>query len=548
MRFSFFDREAIVRELTEITFDLVIIGGGITGAGIALDAATRGMKVALVEKNDFSSGTSSKSTKLIHGGLRYLKQFHFKMVAEVGRERRIVHNLAPHLVIPEKMLLPIMKGGSMGMFSISAGLKIYDLLAGVKGDDQRIMLNKKKAILTEPLLPEDRISGAGFYAEYRTDDARLNIEVLKTAHANSTLAVNYMETTDFLYADSKVKGIICKDRISDRSVNIRGHYVVNAAGPWVDDIRKLNHSLTGKHLHITKGIHMVISREKLPVRQSMYFEVPDGRMIFIIPREDISYIGTTDTDYKGDKDKLYATREDAEYLLKAVNSTLPSIELTLNDIISSWAGIRPLISEEGKSASEISRKDEIFISGSGLISIAGGKLTGYRLMASKVVNIVSGKTKKEFGKSFRKRKSRHFPLCGSNFSNYDEVINYINKIAVKLSLMGMPDNRASYLVHNYGYQTEKILDQVLPGKGTDMEETLLMKELAFCINEEMVVCPLDFLERRTGRLLFDIHSVEKYYEKVTGYFRDIFDWPDNRYEKELAIIESKINCSKNLQT
>ena len=243
--FSNLDRVELSSRLASETFDLLIIGGGITGAGIALDATTRGLKVALVEQNDFASGTSNKSTKLIHGGLRYLKQFDFWLVKEVGTERAVVHKLAPHLVVPEKMLLPLIEGGTYGSWLTSVGLKVYDILAAVEGDDKRKMLDKEEALQKEPLLPKNILNGAGYYAEYRTDDARLTLEVLKTAlNYNSTL-INYVQAVEFIYKDKRVVGAKVKDVISNKSYSIKAKYVVNAAGPWVDELRQLNNSKIG---------------------------------------------------------------------------------------------------------------------------------------------------------------------------------------------------------------------------------------------------------------------------------------------------------------
>ena len=237
------DRDKFTKNLQQTEFDILIIGGGITGAGIALDAALRGMKVALVEKNDFASGTSSKSTKLIHGGLRYLKQFDFWLVKEVGTERAIVHELAPHLVVPEKMILPLIEGGSYGTWLTSIGLKVYDILASVEGDDKRKMLNKKEALKKEPLLPEGILKGAGFYAEYRTDDARLTIEIIKTAIKNGAQALNYVKATEFVYKKKRVVGAEVIDTLTDETYPIKAKYVINAAGPWVDELRKVGQEL-----------------------------------------------------------------------------------------------------------------------------------------------------------------------------------------------------------------------------------------------------------------------------------------------------------------
>ena len=324
--FSYFNREKITKNLQTTEFDVLIIGGGITGAGIALDAASRGMKVALIEKNDFASGTSSKSTKLIHGGLRYLKQFDFWLVKEVGTERAIVHKLAPHLVIPEKMILPLIDGGTYGSWLASIGLKVYDILASVEGKDKRKMLTKKEALLQEPLLPKKILNGAGYYAEYRTDDARLTIEVLKTALNYDAKIINYTEATAFIYKENRVVGANVKDAISGENYALKSKYIVNACGPWVDELRQLNHSKTGKRLHLTKGVHLVVAHEKLPIKQSVYFDVPDGRMMFAIPRGRVTYFGTTDTNYQTDKNSVEINLVDATYLISAVNNMFPKID------------------------------------------------------------------------------------------------------------------------------------------------------------------------------------------------------------------------------
>ena len=288
IKFSNLERTKTISKLVKEEFDLVVIGGGITGGGIALDAASRGLKVALVQKGDFASGTSSKSTKLIHGGLRYLKQFDFWLVKEVGSERAIVHQVAPHLVLPEKMLLPLIENGSYGKWLTSIGLKVYDILAQVTGDDKRKMLTKKEAMKLEPLLPKKILNGAGYYAEYRTDDARLTIENIKTSLRYGAVALNYATVEDFLYDEQKIIGVKVKDGISEKSINIKCKYVISAAGPWVDELRSVNHSKKGKRLHLTKGVHLVFPYKKLPVKQSVYFDVPDGRMMFAIPRGKIT--------------------------------------------------------------------------------------------------------------------------------------------------------------------------------------------------------------------------------------------------------------------
>ena len=543
--FSPFNREKINNALSSEEYDLLIIGGGITGAGIALDAASRGMKVALIEKNDFASGTSSKSTKLIHGGLRYLKQFDFWLVQEVGSERAIVHKLAPHLVIPEKMLLPLVKNGTYGSWLTSIGLKIYDILASVEGDDKRKMLNKEEALKTDPLLPKEILEGAGFYAEYRTDDARLTLEVLKTAMNYKAIALNYCEAEEFLYKEEKVNGVKVHDLINNNKFHVKAKYVVNATGPWVDNLRQINNSKTGKRLHLTKGVHLVFPHKKFPVKHAIYFDVPDGRMMFAIPRGKVTYVGTTDTNYQENKDDVEVTMVDALYLISAVNNMFPTINLNLNDVQSSWAGLRPLIHEEGKSASELSRKDEIFVSNTELISIAGGKLTGYRKMAERIVDLVCKKYKNRFDKKFSDIKTQNIYLTGGKFDNFKEVLTYQETIFKQIKPHGFNKIDANYLVQNYGKQTDVILKKFEELKEKSPEIRLAKAELWFCIKFEMAQTPMDFFIRRTGRLYFDIESVKTLKEPILTEFLNHFNWDNQTFQKYSRDLDIAIQKSTN---
>ncbi|WP_299667053.1 glycerol-3-phosphate dehydrogenase/oxidase [uncultured Polaribacter sp.] len=545
--FSFFNRENITKDLRATEFDVLIIGGGITGAGIALDAASRGMKVALIEKNDFASGTSSKSTKLIHGGLRYLKQFDFWLVKEVGTERAIVHKLAPHLVIPEKMILPLIDGGTYGSWLTSIGLKVYDILASVEGEDKRKMLSKEEAIEQEPLLPSKILNGAGYYAEYRTDDARLTLEVLKTALDYDAKIINYTEASEFIYEENRVVGASVKDIFTNESFDIKAKYVVNATGPWVDTLRQTNHSKTGKRLHLTKGVHLVVAHEKLPVKQSVYFDVPDGRMMFAIPRGKVTYFGTTDTNYQEDKDDVNTSLVDATYLIAAVNNMFPKINITLEDIQSSWAGLRPLIHEEGKSASELSRKDEIFVSDTELISIAGGKLTGYRKMAERIVDLVAKKYERRFDKEFEAIKTKEIVLSGGTFANSEEVKSYIDAIHNRIAEVGFDEKDAKYLVYNYGKQTDVVLqkydDFSLEMSEESDQKKMIKAEVLFCIENEMTCTPTDFFMRRTGRLFFDMQSVILHKEFVFSLFEKTFSWDKKTAEMHQQELEEMLRTA-----
>ncbi|WP_289037441.1 glycerol-3-phosphate dehydrogenase/oxidase [uncultured Zobellia sp.] len=546
IRFSNLDRAKTIQELTNDTYDLVVIGGGITGGGIALDAASRGLKVALVEKGDFASGTSSKSTKLIHGGLRYLKQFDFWLVKEVGSERAIVHKLAPHLVLPEKMLLPLIENGSYGKWLTSIGLKVYDILAQVTGEDKRKMLEKKEAMKLEPLLPKKIVKGAGYYAEYRTDDARLTIENIKSSLLFGALALNYASVEDFVYVDDKVAGVKVKDGVSGATFSIKSKYVISAAGPWVDELRSTNNSKKGKQLHLTKGVHLVFPKEKLPIKQSVYFDVPDGRMMFAIPRGKITYVGTTDTNFNKDKDNVRTDLADAIYLISAVNNMFPSINLEMEDIISSWAGLRPLIHEEGKSASELSRKDEIFTSDTGLISIAGGKLTGYRKMAERVVDRIAKKMEEEDGTELKECFTEKIFLCGNvDFKKFKHVEKYIDEVYGRIKQDGFSKHDAWFLVTNYGKQTEMILENYAGVKDADIYVRMAKAELRFGIDYEMVQNPMDFFIRRTGRLYFDIDSVRTLMEPILEEFKSIYAVDDNQISEWREILLKELDDHSN---
>ena len=540
LRFSVMDRQRYLDKAKNTLFDLVIIGGGVTGAGIALDAASRGMSVCLIEKNDFASGTSNKSTKLVHGGLRYLKQLEIGLVKESGTERAVVHKLAPHLVVPEKMLLPLIEGGQYGKLLTSIGLKVYDLLANVEDSDKRKMLSKEEALGLEPLLDERELLGGGYYAEYRTDDARLTIELMKKAAAFGAICLNYCEMTDFTYNyRGRITAVKCHDHNTESDFEIEARTVVSAAGPWVDQVRNKDGSMSNKHLHLTKGVHVVFAKEKLPVSQSLYFDVPDGRMIFAIPRGKVTYVGTTDTDYSGDLDRVVATKADVDYLLQAVNNAFPSVHLTEAAVQSQWAGLRPLIHEEEKDPSALSRKDEIFVSQSGLISIAGGKLTGYRKMAERVNEAVTKQLDELFDEQFDPSRTEHITLTSYVLRNTREVNEYREKLSdfLKNQEVSEADYMAWHLTATYGKQADIITDKINFFLNTDVDERLTRAELWYCVHYEMTNSLADFFVRRTGRLYFDIQSVTRWREIVLQDMIDYLDWDESRVKMENKILD-----------
>ncbi|WP_261129825.1 glycerol-3-phosphate dehydrogenase/oxidase [Bacillus sp. Marseille-Q3570] len=534
--FSSSNRIEKLEAMEQEEYDVFIVGGGITGAGVALDAATRGMKTALVDMQDFAAGTSSRSTKLVHGGLRYLKQFEIKMVAEVGKERAIVYENGPHVTTPEWMLLPIYKGGTFGKFSTSLGLRVYDFLAGVKRSERRKMLSAAETLEKEPTLKKEGLKGGGYYVEYRTDDARLTIEVHKKAVEHGVNAANYVKVEDFIYENGRAVGVVLKDQLGGGTYKVRTKKIINAAGPWVDTLRDRDKSKEGKTLHLTKGIHLVFDQERFPLRQAIYFDTPDGRMVFAIPRDRKTYVGTTDTTYDEDIAKPRMTNEDREYVLSAIDFMFPDLKITADDVESSWAGLRPLIHEEGKDPSEISRKDEIFISNSGLITIAGGKLTGYRKMADSIVNLVAEQLSEEGVGTYPECKTKHLPISGGDVGG-STGFEIFKKEKVEQGVnLGLKENLAEILVQRYGSNIDPIYEIYKGLEDGDGMPKYLRAVLQYSIDEEMATKPIDFFIRRTGALFFDIEWVFKWKTPVIESMAAQLDWTDDErqiYEVEL---------------
>ncbi len=541
--FSNRTRSEKLQELTNEEFDLLIIGGGITGAGIALDASLRGMKVALVEMQDFASGTSSRSTKLVHGGLRYLKQFQVGLVAEVGKEREIVYENGPHVTTPEWMLLPLHKGGTFGRYSTSLGLRVYDFLAGVKKSERRTMLSAEETMNKEPLIKKSGLQGGGYYVEYRTDDARLTIEVLKAAVELGATMINYVKAEEFVYDNQKkVIGAKVKDLISNKEFAISAHQVVNASGPWVDEIRKKDYSTNNKQLRLTKGIHLVIDQSKFPLQQAIYFDTPDGRMIFAVPRDGKAYIGTTDTFYDKDKASPKMLSEDRQYVLDAIHFMFPDVKVTEEDVESSWAGIRPLIYEEGKDPSEISRKDEIWEGDSGLITIAGGKLTGYRKMAEAVVDLVAKRMQSNGVKIFGGSNTKSYPMSGGKVNGSKGFKEFVLTKEQEAVQYGFTKEEGRHLVKTYGsnvdylFQYGKKYDEIAESKLSRM----VYAKLLYSIEQEMIFKPTDFFIRRTGALFFEIDWVKEWKDEVIEFMADVLKWSEAQKAKYIQELEIEL--------
>lgn len=539
-RFSSLNRQQLVDTLTNEKHDVLIIGGGITGAGIALDVVTRGMKAALVEMQDFAAGTSSRSTKLVHGGLRYLKNLEFKIVKETGRERAIVYENGPHVTTPEWMLLPFYKDGTFGYFTTSIGLWLYDRLAGVKQSERREMLSVEETLKKEPLLKREGLQGGGFYVEYKTDDARLTIEVLKKAVEKGALALNYVKVTDLIFDENRqVIGAKVRDVLTGNEYETFAGKIVNATGPWVEEVRDFDYSRYSKKLHLSKGIHIVFDQSVFPLQQAIYFDTPDGRMVFAIPRDGKTYVGTTETVFTADKAHPKMTVADRDYLLKAVRFMFPDVKVTEDDVESSWAGIRPLIYEEGKDPSEISRKDEIWIGDSGLVTIAGGKLTGYRKMAEDVVDLLARQFQEEFGRTFPSCQTKHMPISGGDFGGSENLLPFIEEKEQEATAYGLTKEEGRVLARRYGTNVDQVFEFAKEVENHDsVLPPFVYAQYRYALEEEMITKPIDFFIRRTGALFFDIEWVRQWQDPVIDQMAKDLDWTEEEksmYKTELEI-------------
>jgi len=379
-----------VERLAAEPADLVIIGGGITGAGIARDAAMRGLKTVLVEQHDLGYGTSSRSSRLIHGGLRYLEEGDLKLVFEALRERRVLLDIAPHLVRPLPFVFPVHTGDRVPLWKLWAGIWLYDLLAAFRNVRWHRLLGKRGLLRAEPLVRERGLKGGVRYYDAQCDDARLVIATARAALQHGARIATYTAVDDLVRADGQVRGVRVTDRLTGASASIHGHVVVNATGPWCDRLRRLEDPAATPLLRTTKGAHVMVRRERLGHEAAITLTSPiDGRVMFVLPWGDFSYIGTTDTDTDESPDEVRATEDDIVYLLRSANAAFPNARLSEADVLATWAGLRPLIAPGAHvGASQVPREHLIRRGPGGMLTIAGGKLTTYRVMAAELVDQV----------------------------------------------------------------------------------------------------------------------------------------------------------------
>jgi glycerol-3-phosphate dehydrogenase len=498
-------RAANLERMRSEVFDIAVIGGGITGAGVALDAASRDLTVALVEKGDFASGTSSRSSKLIHGGLRYLEQFDIGLVRESLHERAVLSQLAPHLCKPLEFLVPVYSSGERSPLGgnkqkLSAGLWLYDLLAGRRNIGRHRWLSRRDALNQAPTLDPRELRGAFVYYDCLTDDARLVIEVIKAAAAHGALVANYVNARGFRKEEG-LSIIDLQDTVDAGSLELRSRVVINATGVWSDEVSRLSDANAPKRLRPSKGIHIVVPSEKLQNRTAVLIpSLGEKRFLFVIPwRGGRTVIGTTDTDYQGSLDDPRAETQEVDRVLQSAARAFPEARLSINDVISTFAGLRPLIAANERSTKELSRKEEIFEDNAGLITITGGKLTTWRKMAERVADFVVRRLESIDGVSRRRAHrcvTEHIRLAGgtprgdSGRGAERDATEFNIDIAT-----------VEHLMASYGGHYRVLLE--LTRDSEELKRTLIgglphiEAEVVYAARYEMALTANDFLSRRT---------------------------------------------------
>lgn len=481
--------DALVR-LAAHSFDVLVIGGGITGAGVARDAAMRGLTVALVEGSDFASGTSSRSSRLIHGGVRYLEHGQLHLVFEACRERRILASIAPHLVRPMQFMWPVFEKARIRLWKLRVGLFLYDALALGRNLGRHRMLSTHVVTALEPELRHLGMVGGASYFDAATDDIRLTLATVLSARDAGAVVANHLSVHDLLMTNDGVCGARAVDLRTGLDVEIRSRVVVNAAGPWSDAIVRMAEPQARRAVRGTKGVHVSVPHERLRNNGALTLLSPiDGRVMFVIPAGAFSIIGTTDTDYDGRPDRVRATTADIIYLLRSANAFFPAAHLTPADVVASWAGIRPLVASGDKNPGAASREHAIVWTVPGLLSVTGGKLTTYRAMAADVMDTVARRMRV----GHRRAPTHKSPLPGG------EIASIEDEHAMARATIGAPDI-AEHLVSAYGTRWREIWQ--IASLDRSLAERLLPElpyigaELEWGVTQEMACTLGDLLIRR----------------------------------------------------
>lgn len=502
-------------------YELIIIGGGATGSGIALDAASRGIKTLLLEKNDFSEGTSSRSTKLVHGGVRYLEaavkklnKDQFLLVKEGLKERSRLLKNAPHLCSRLTLVTPIYKWWELPYMFI--GLTLYDLVAGKKGLGRSSIVSKDTMIKSFPIIKKDGLVGGVKYYDGSFNDSKLNVSLLQTAQKHGAVCKNYQEVLGFEYENEKVSGLRIKDKINNEEYTVEADMIVNATGVFSDNIRRLDDKEAKKMLDLSSGIHIVLDKKYLPLGEGLMIpKTEDGRVLFILPWMGKCLVGTTDESTKL-QERPEVSDKDIEYILKHLEIYF-SLKINKSEILSSWCGIRPLVApDKDADTSTIVRDHVITSSKSGLVSIIGGKWTTYRKMSQEVVDYLDKKFDLNKNKCFTKK----LKLIGSeNFDSFKKDNNN-------------EDKTFQHLVSLYGDKTSLVLSSGNKDEYINKNYLYTHAELMYCLEYEFVKKPLDFLVRRTSLALIDKDAAKESLDTVVNIMALYFKWNDEKKENE----------------
>ncbi len=524
--------------------DLLIVGGGITGAGIARDAARRGIRTALVDKGDFGSGTSSASSRLIHGGLRYLETGAFRLVFEASHERRVLLRIAPHLVWPVPFLFPVYRGARVPPWKLRVGMWAYDALAAFRNVHRHRWLGPAAVRRLEPELRDRELRGAALYYDAQTDDARLVMATVRSAAGAGALVANYAEATSLLTPDGRVRGAAVRDVLDGTTRTVRALVVVNAAGPWSDAVRRMDRPGIEPLLRLTRGSHVVVPRARLGHRHAITLTSPlDGRVMFVLPWGEVSYIGTTDVDDPGDGDAVTTTADDVTYLLRSANAYFPAARLTPADVRATWAGLRALVRAGPQtSASAVSREHIVEESSGGLLTIAGGKLTTYRTMAAELVDRVAARLHEADG-----RPRAPAPPTDREALPGGEAADFA-VLTAALREQGASEATADHLVRAYGGEAPAILNRVKRNKvlARPLAEGRpeIRAEVEHVVEREMAVRLGDVLARRLHFFWQTADQGLGVAPAVARKLREMLGWDADREAAELAAYAAEVERSR----
>jgi glycerol-3-phosphate dehydrogenase len=478
--------------LAEFAFDVLVIGGGITGAGVARDAALRGLRTALVEQDDFASGTSSRSSRLVHGGVRYLEHGQLGLVFESSAERRTLRRIAPHLVRPLSFVWPVYRGARVPRWKLSAGLTLYDVLALFRNVGRHERLATRGVLAREPKLRLDGLVGGARYWDAATDDARLTLATVRSAIAAGAVVANHARVESLIRDDGRVSGATVRDTLTGDVASVRARVVVNAAGPWSDAVERLADVRASAGVRGSKGVHLLVERERIGNESALTLIAPrDGRVMFVLPAGEFAIVGTTDTYEDVAPAEVRASTDDVSYLLEAANHFFPDARLTDGDVIAAWAGLRPLAAAHGAMGDpgSASREHAIREAVPGLVSVTGGKLTTYRVMSREVVDAVQ----RSLGQRVRPSRTAREPLEGGALRDVEGEIGIAASVTGDAAV-------ARRLVHAHGDAWRSVweLARTEPALGARVEpgRPYLLAELRFAVEREMALTLGDLLVRR----------------------------------------------------